>query len=148
MICNSWQEKERKVYFRRGACLVPTPKNFEQRGEVFAAGVWGIQHSTRRKRWSGFSQISRNISGLLEKGKFSCHIQFQTDFLVAQTDLLCKNTQVTYILSTGILSKVNCFLKVVIALHCFLGSILYFNQALFPGEMCFPIFFHLLEKCF
>ena len=48
MSCNSWLTKKER-------CLPGAdPKNFEQRGEVFAVGVWGIQ------LWSGFSQISKN----------------------------------------------------------------------------------------
>ena len=78
------------------------PKNFQQRGEVFCSGtsLGGIQHhSIWRKHWSGFSQIPRNKSGIWEKGKFSCQVQFQTDFLLHKQLCFAKSAQVTYTLS-------------------------------------------------
>ena len=78
------------------------PKNFQQRGEVFcsSASLGGIQHhSIWRKHWSGFSQIPRNKSRIWEKGKFSCQVQFQTDFLLHKQLCFAKSAQVTYTLS-------------------------------------------------
>ena len=74
MSCNSWLTKKER-------CLPGAdPKNFEQRGEVFAVGVWGIQ------LWSGFSQISKNkrVENSLATSNF------KQIFLLHRTDLLCK----------------------------------------------------------
>ena len=79
MTCNSWQTNKTKVLWKR--CLPRAdPKNFEQRGEVFAVGVWGIQ------LWSGFSQISKNkrVENSLATSNF------KQIFLLHRTDLLCK----------------------------------------------------------
>ena len=91
MTCNSWQTNKTKVLWKR--CLPRAdPKNFEQRGEVF------LQQESRESNTRVLYWIFKNFwKQKLDrgKGKLCCHIQFQTDFLAAQTDLLCTSTQVT-----------------------------------------------------
>ena len=155
MNCNRWQRRKKGFVGEVLAWCRPQ-KTLNKEEKFFAAGVWGIQHSTRRKRWSGFSQISRKKSGLVEncgKGKLNpisngfscCTNRFTLQKHSSHLHSFYLDPDQSKLRLIGFKIK---FLGIGLAPHSFLGSILYFNQRLFPGEMCFPIFFHLLEKCF